>query len=177
MLSVSGTWRQRARALRFRFLRRVHRRGNRAWWSLDQVTVARGVAVGLFCGVLTPVAQIAFAIPAAIALRGNLLVAALSTLLAHPLTLPFAYLLAYRIGHGLTRPGIGDAEDIMISEAAIEHSLSVARWPSALIAWASEIALPFFLGLAILASLTGLLGYLTVQAVWAIAGAVRRNVP
>lgn len=180
MIAVIGThrfaraWRRRAKALRFRFLRRVHRRGKRSWWSLERTAVSRGVAVGLFFGILTPVAQIAFAVPTAIVLRGNVLVAALSTLLSNPFTLPFVYLLAFRIGSRLSSTG-DNIDDIAASELAAEKTLTIAQWPAALAEWASGIALPFFCGLVLLASAGSLIGYVVVQAAWSIAGAVRRS--
>ncbi|HUF73322.1 MAG TPA: DUF2062 domain-containing protein [Gammaproteobacteria bacterium] len=164
------------RLLRFRFLRRVHRRGNRVWWSFDRKTVSRGVAVGLFCGVLTPVAQIVFAIPSAIALRANLPAAALSTLAMNPITLPFVYLYAYRIGRLLaSQPDAELASDIAASEAATEQLFEISLWPTVLLDWASRIALPFLIGLMLLAFLAAALGYTAVQVTWSVSDAMQRR--
>ena len=54
-----------------------------ALWSFDRSSVARAVAIGLFFGVMTPVAQIVFATFAAIAFRANLLISAGSTLVSN----------------------------------------------------------------------------------------------
>jgi hypothetical protein len=154
--------------LRFRFLKRVHRPGRRSWWSFDRTSVARGVAVGLFFGVLVPVGQIVFAIPLAVAVRANVLVAALSTLVTNPLTLPFVYLGAYRIGTLLTAADEELADDLEASELAIDQSLEVTNWPSALLDWASSIALPFMLGLTLLALLASAIGFILVQVLWPV---------
>lgn len=152
--------------LRFRFLKRLHRPGRRDWWTFSRTSVARGVAVGLFFGVLIPVAQIVFAVAAGAALRANVLVAALSTLITNPVTLPFVYLGAYRIGTLLTVSDAEVAEDAQISELAAEQSLEVMHWPTALLDWSSSVALPFMLGLALLALFASALGFLLVQLLW-----------
>jgi uncharacterized protein (DUF2062 family) len=154
--------------IRFRFLKRVHRPGRRSWWSFDRIAVARGVAVGLFFGVLIPVAQIVFAISAAVALRANVLAAALSTLVTNPVTLPFVYLGAYRIGTLFSAADAEVAEDLEASALAAEQSLEVTHWPEALLDWTSSIALPFVLGLLLLAVAAALLGFVLAQLVWAV---------
>jgi uncharacterized protein (DUF2062 family) len=156
------------KSLRFRFLKRVHRPGRRRWWTFDRTTVARGVAVGLFFGVLIPVAQVVFAVAAAAALRANVLVAALSTLITNPFTLPFVYLGAYRIGALLTVADAEVAEDAVMSELAADQSLEVMHWPSALLEWSSSIAMPFMLGLTLLAIGVAATGFLLVQIFWRV---------
>lgn len=152
--------------LKFRFLKRVHRRGRRHWWSFDRTSIARGVAVGLFFGVLFPVAQSVFAISVAIVVRANVLAAVVSTLVTNPVTLPFVYLGAYRIGALFTVADAEVADDAEVSEQAAELSLEVTHWPTALLDWASSIALPFVLGLLLLAAAAALLGFLIVQLIW-----------
>jgi uncharacterized protein len=154
--------------IRFRFLKRVHRPGRRSWWSFDRFAVARGVAVGLFFGVLIPVAQIVFAISAAVAVRANVLAAALSTLVTNPVTLPFVYLGAYRIGTLFSSADAKVADDLEASALATEQSLEVTHWPEALLDWASSIALPFVLGLLLLAVAAAVLGFVLVQLVWTV---------
>jgi len=168
MKTLAGWFRNRVRLLRFRFLKRFHRPGRRSWWAFNRTTVARGLAIGLFFGVLLPVAQIVFAISAAIALRANVLVAALSTLVTNPVTLPFVYLLAYRIGAILTESDAGLVDDVAASEAAAEQSFEVTHWPDALLEWISNIALPFIIGLALLATLAALAGFLLVHVAWSL---------
>jgi uncharacterized protein len=70
-------------------LRPLHRRfADPALWTLNRRSVSRGVSLGIFFGILTPVAQILFASIAAIALRANLPIAAVSTLVSNPFTFP-----------------------------------------------------------------------------------------
>ena len=65
-----------------RWLRPVaHRLDDESLWHFDRGSVARAVAIGLFFGFLVPVAQFLLAIAAAIALRGNIAIAAAATVL------------------------------------------------------------------------------------------------
>ena len=55
-------------------------------WHFNRRAVARGVAVGAFFGLMIPVAQIPAAAIASLLLRGNLWIAAVSTLISNPFT-------------------------------------------------------------------------------------------
>ena len=67
-------------------------------WHVSRQGISLGVAIGVFFGVMVPIAQIPAAAAAAIVLRANLPAAALSTLVTNPLTFAPIYYLAYRIG-------------------------------------------------------------------------------
>jgi uncharacterized protein len=142
-----------------------HRLSDHALWALDRHSIARGVALGLFFGILTPVAQILFAAVVAIALRANLPVAAASTLITNPVTFPVIYYVAFRIGSSLIN-GHGHTADIAISEEAAEHALDVGGWFPTLVNWASSIGPPLLIGVLILAASVALTGFLLVHAGW-----------
>ena len=55
-------------------------------WHVNRRAVARGVAIGAFFGLMVPVAQIPAAAIASLLLRGNLWIAAVSTLVSNPFT-------------------------------------------------------------------------------------------
>jgi uncharacterized protein (DUF2062 family) len=171
--SVVNSLRTRWRSLRFRFLKRAHRPGRRSLWDFNRGSVSRGVAVGLFFGILTPVAQIVFATFVAVAVRGHLLTAAASTFITNPVTLPFVYYYAYRVGLLLTGRSADLDDDVAVSEAAAEEALDVTHWPTTLIEWASSIALPFLVGLVLSALVVATLGYVLVQAGWTVYEALR----
>ena len=61
-------------------------------------SVPRGVALGLFVGVIIPVHAHRVAALLAIPLRANVAMAAACTLVVNPLTIPPIYYAAYRIG-------------------------------------------------------------------------------
>lgn len=70
----------------------------RSLWQPTPRGVAIGLACGVFFGILIPFGQMLVAILAAALLRGNLFVAAAGTLVTNPLTAPFVYLGAHRLG-------------------------------------------------------------------------------
>ena len=61
-------------------------------------SVPRGVALGLFVGVIIPFMHTLLAALLAIPVRANIAVAAALTLIVNPLTIPPLYYAAYRIG-------------------------------------------------------------------------------
>ena len=69
-----------------------------ALWRLTNRSVPRGVALGLFVGVLIPVMHTVIAALFAIPTRANIAVTAAFTLVVNPLTIPPIYYAAYRIG-------------------------------------------------------------------------------
>jgi hypothetical protein len=162
-----------ARIERYPFLKRYHGRGG-ALLVPSRETVARGVGIGFFFGILTPVAQIVFALLAAIVLRGNLVVAVGSTLITNPFTLPFVYYFAYRVGFYVTGRGRSLETEVAAAEQAAEHAYRVADWIPTLLEWVSSIGFPLVIGVVALATTVGLCGYLTVHAVWGLVSAARR---
>ena len=70
-------------------------------WHVNRRSVARGVALGVFFGLMIPIAQIPAAAIASLMLRGNLWIAAVSTLVSNPLTYGPLYYFAYRLGAGV----------------------------------------------------------------------------
>jgi hypothetical protein len=169
---------------RYRFLKPFHHRArDHTLWAWNRDAVARAVAIGLFFGILTPVAQIVFAIIAAIALRANVAVAAASTLITNPFILPLVYYAAYRVGLLLTgRVGGAVAvseeaqalADIAESEEAAARALDVTDWVPTLLDWATSIGPPLLVGVLTLAVSAALIGFLLVHAVWASLARLRR---
>lgn len=70
----------------------------RSLWQPTPRGVGIGLACGVFFGILIPFGQMLVAILAAALLRGNLFLAALGTLITNPLTVPFVYVGAHRLG-------------------------------------------------------------------------------
>lgn len=73
-------------------------------WHMNRRSVTRGVGVGLFFGVLIPVAHTLVAVAAAIPTRSNAIVAAVSTWAVNPITLPPLIIGAHRLGAWLIAP-------------------------------------------------------------------------
>ena len=71
----------------------------REWlWRMNRRAVASGVALGVFVGLIVPVAQMPVAAAGALLMRANLPAAALATLVSNPLTVAPIYWLAHRTG-------------------------------------------------------------------------------
>lgn len=152
-----------------RFLRPFARHlEHHALWQFNRRSVAGGVAVGLFFGLLIPFAQIFFAALAAVSLRVNLPAAAFSTLVSNPLTFPPIYYVAWRLGDFLTG---GKAVAQAVIETDIEQVVTVQQgevigWFPNLVLWLQSVGLPLALGLFLLAVIGALVGYLLVSGIW-----------
>lgn len=138
-------------------------------WQFNRRSVAGGVAVGLFFGLLIPFAQIFVAALVAVALRVNLPTAAFCTLISNPLTFPAIYYFAYKLGDFLT--GSEDVVAEVVIETDIEVAITVQQgevsgWIPNLILWVETVGLPLALGLLVMASVASLLGYVLVSGIW-----------
>jgi uncharacterized protein (DUF2062 family) len=144
-------------------------------WQSNRRTVAGGLAVGLFFGILSPFAQILLAAIGAIVLRVNLPVAAFATLLTNPLTVPPLYYAAYRIGNFFTASdaGIKDLADSGTAQSYYGQLSDVLRSFPLFIEWALSFGLPLMLGLAIIATVSAVLGYFTVSLLWQLSVRLR----
>lgn len=128
-----------------------------ALWHWSRRGVALGVALGVFFGLLIPVAQIPVTAVAAVVLRANLPAAAASTLVTNPVTFAPLYIAAYHLGAWVTGEKVAAAAVANAAPAAGDITL-----------WARIIGLgrPLLVGLAILAVSTGLATYLLINLLW-----------
>jgi uncharacterized protein len=136
-------------------------------WHFSRRGVAVGVALGVFFGLLIPVAQIPFAAGFAVLLRANVPAAIGSTLVTNPVTFAPIYVLAYRLGAAiLGEPQPAEADiPTELMEAPDDEDPVVGWWARA---WSalSSLGRPLLLGLAILASGTGVATYLLISLAW-----------
>lgn len=143
---------------------------DRPWlWHLNRRSVALGVAVGLFFGLLIPVAQVLFAGAAALVVRANLPVAVVSTLISNPLTFAPIYLLAYQLGAAL----LGQPADTDPTSAVADATVAGLPFFERAIEWLGEIGRPLIVGLTIVAVAGATLGYVAVHGGWRLAVAMR----
>lgn len=133
-------------------------------WHINRRAVSRGVAMGVFFGLMIPIAQIPAAAMASLVLRGNLWIAAVSTLVSNPLTYGPIYYFAYRLGAGVIgarTPADLTPEDV---EAPIRMIDSLAQaW-----AWVTGIGQPLLVGMIIMAVTGSIIGYWSAQLFWRI---------
>ena len=167
--------RQRLRAL---LPRREQIEGNRylrwlaTWlthpslWRWSRRSVALGVALGVFFGLLIPLAQIPVTAVAAVALRANLPAAAASTFVTNPVTFGPLYYAAWRLGNWLTgTPETASTPEAYAPPAAMEADDDDA--PDAPL-WRRIVrqSKPLFVGLSFLALAAGLIAYLIIDLLW-----------
>ncbi len=138
--------------------------GHHNLWHLHRRSVAGGVAIGLFSGLIPGPLQIMTAVILTIVFRVNLPVAALTTLYTNPLTIVPLYYVAYRLGALLTLTDIQQHEPSILSMA----DKGWADWIPALLDWMIALGKPLAVGLPLLAIALAGLGYLLVDQAWRI---------
>ena len=131
-------------------------------WHLNRHSVAGGVAVGLFAGLVPGPLQMLSAAALAIPLRVNLPVALLTTLYTNPLTIVPLYLLAYEYGALLLGEN-GRSANLRVFEMDWAHVLDSMR---ALLDWTLSLGPPLLAGLVALALTLAAIGYFAVQIAW-----------
>ncbi|MBS3960736.1 MAG: DUF2062 domain-containing protein [Sandarakinorhabdus sp.] len=135
-------------------------------WRFNRRAVACGAALGLFAAFAIPVAQTPFAALFAVGVRANLPVAALSTFVTNPLSVPFLYYLAYLVGRTVLQMKSNSVFAIAPDAGLFERTLN----------WIITLAGPTYVGLLIFAVVGAAIGYLGVQIGWRIwVGRKRRR--
>jgi uncharacterized protein (DUF2062 family) len=132
-------------------------------WHISRRGIAMGLAIGVFFGLLVPIAQIPFAALTALILRANIPAAIGSTLITNPFTFAPVYFAAYHLGEWLLGRGSEIAAgDLEIEKAAGQASTGFTAW----LELVSSIGVPLALGLAILATVLSILIYFAVHWTW-----------
>ncbi|WP_374344188.1 DUF2062 domain-containing protein [Azonexus sp.] len=168
-METQGFWRnwlpQRRQLLASRWLRWLMPWLARpALWRWSRRGVALGVGIGVFFGLLIPLAQIPLSAAAAVVLRANLPAAAASTLVTNPLTMGPVYYGAYRLGGWLTGESSLPAETpagAAGDAGTLDRIMALGR--------------PLLLGLSVMACLAGFLAWLLVDLFWRLRSAWRRR--
>ena len=144
---------------------------SRPWlWHFDRRHVAAGASIGVFCGFIVPIGQIALALLIAMALRANLPVAAMATLVSNPLTYAPIAVLAYQTGAAL----LGEtAEPARAAELQLDPFGEKRGWGERIAA----IGRPLFAGLAVFAVVGAAIAWLLVQLVWSMATSAHKRDP
>ncbi|MBU0689976.1 MAG: DUF2062 domain-containing protein [Gammaproteobacteria bacterium] len=130
-------------------------------WHITRRGVALGVALGIFFGLLVPVAQIPLSAAAAVLLRANLPSAIASTLVTNPITFAPIYYGAYHIGTALIGNG-SPPPDFEAAQTQEQDSGEAGSW----IVRITALGKPLLLGLLIVACSAGVLTYLLIMGVW-----------
>jgi uncharacterized protein (DUF2062 family) len=132
-------------------------------WHLHRRSVAGGVAIGLFCGLIPGPLQMISAALFAVLLRVNLPVALITTLYTNPFTIVPLYLTAYELG-----AWVSGAHGVAVVQPAFPelhwHNLLYELW-----GWMVKLGEPLLVGLPLLAVSLALIGYVAVRLAWRFA--------
>lgn len=133
-------------------------------WHLHRRSVAGGVAVGLFCGLIPGPFQMLAAAILAILFRVNLPVALIMTLYTNPFTIIPLYLVAYEIGSFF----VTDTHHAVVD---FEFDWGTTPWREfipAFVHWMESMGQAFLIGLPLLAIGLAIIGYFAVRAFWRV---------
>ncbi|MEZ5659652.1 MAG: DUF2062 domain-containing protein [Burkholderiaceae bacterium] len=153
------------------------RLGHPRLWHINRRGIAMALSIGLFFGLLIPVAQIPLAAIAAVLLRANIPVAVCSTLVTNPVTFAPIYIFAYQLGAViLGEPHHAVAPPIELPQSTELSSLTDLDIPDpGLFAWLAgwwdsliSAGKPLIVGLATLATVAGMSSYVLVSWSWRI---------
>src|SRR3954465_1425621 len=139
-------------AARFGFLLRHHN-----LWHLHRRSVAGGVAVGMFAGLIPGSNPVQFTVAAMLAVlfRVNLPIAMIVTLYSNPFTIVPLYYLAFKLGQLV----LFDTQATMPDLAFDFEGKGFREWIPALIDWLGSIGKPLLIGIPLLALLLAALSY------------------
>ena len=130
-------------------------------WHLNRHSVAGGVAVGMFSGLVPGPLQMLSAALLAIPLRVNLPVALATTLYTNPFTIGPLYVLAYFIGKLIIS---GEGKVLSPPPEFVWSQLGDSL--QAFLRWSMSMGTPLAVGLLALALCLAALGYACVQIGW-----------
>ncbi len=133
-------------------------------WHLHRRSVAGGVAIGMFCGLVPGPLQILSAALFAIVFRVNLPVAMIMTLYTNPLTILPLYYIAYKLGLSVTGSDSAAPPPLDLNL----FDLPVMEWMPAIADWFALMGKPFAVGLILLGLILAVAGYLLVLAAWRV---------
>jgi len=132
-------------------------------WHLHRRSVAGGLAIGLFTGLIPGPLQILAGAALAIALRVNLPAMVVGTFWTNPLTIVPIYILAYNIGSLVL--GMG-AVDALPQQPVMPYDHAWLDRLPALWHWITGMGKPLALGLLLLGVAVSIVGYFAVRGAW-----------
>ena len=136
-------------------------------WHLHRRSVAGGVAIGLFCGLIPGPFQMIGSALLAVLFRVNLPVALITTLYTNPFTIVPLYLLAYKIGAWVSGAQGG---------VTVQPSFPELHWQDMmreLWNWMVMLGEPLLIGLPLLAVGLAIIGYFLVRVAWRVAAILK----
>jgi uncharacterized protein len=147
-----------------RWLRPVaHRILAPSLWRFNRRSVPRGVALGVFSGILFPFAHMFLAAILALPLRANVPTAVGVTLLNNPVTIGPLLFAAYHVGHW-----------VLHFDRHVGHQIAQnVKANEGMLHWLAQGGPPLIVGLLIIAVGASLAGYFGTSLVWRLRVARR----
>lgn len=133
-------------------------------WHLHRRSVAGGVAVGLFAGLIpgsNPVQFLAAAL-LAVGLRVNLPISVAVTLYSNPFTIVPLYYIAFQLGQLAMRRGGNEMPELALGL----QGMALREWMSGFFDWLASVGKPLLVGVPLLAVLLAACGYVLVDWTW-----------
>ena len=145
-------------------------------WHMSRRGIALGAGIGVFFGLLIPVAQIPVSAVVAVLLRANVPTAVASTLVTNPVTFAPVYYAAWRLGNILlggpaVRPPLPPAP--AAASGTDEPTVVQGSWLQRSWLGLRQVGKPLLLGLLLFACGFGVLVFLLVHGLWRLQ--VRRK--
>ena len=137
-------------------------------WHLHRRSVAGGVAIGLFCGLIPGPVQMIGSTLLAVLFRVNLPVALISTLYTNPFTIVPLYALAYEMGAWVS----GAHSGVPVVHLSFPE-LHWHNWIHELWDWIRTLGKPLLIGLPLLAASLAIIGYFAVRVAWRVTVVLR----
>lgn len=135
-------------------------------WHLHRRSVAGGVAVGLFAGLIpgsNPV-QFLAATLLAVTFKVNLPIAVVVTLYSNPFTIVPLYYTAFKLGEFVLWRGNGELPAMALSL----QGKGFSEWLPAALDWLASAGKPLLVGLPLLACALAFLGYVLMDWAWRV---------
>lgn len=133
-------------------------------WHLHRRSVAGGVAVGLFAGLIPGSNPVQFTAAAllAIGFQVNLPIAVFVTLYSNPFTIVPLYYAAFKLGQLVMLESNNGLSPLAFSL----EGKGFSEWLPAVLNWLSSVGKPLLIGLPLLALLLAVAGYFLVDWAW-----------
>jgi len=135
--------------------------GHHNLWHLHRRSVAGGVAVGMFAGLIPGPLQMLSAAIISTLLRVNLPVAVFTTFYTNPFTIVPIYLLAYKVGGFVT----GHRGEALPHLGFDWHGNWLDALP-AFLHWMAALGMPLAVGLVLLGCILTPVSYFLVRGLW-----------
>lgn len=137
-------------------------------WRFNRRSVPRGVALGLFVGVMIPLAHFIVATIIAVFVRANIPAALAATFIGFPAIYVFIAAAAYKLGPWLLHV------DQLTNVAPIAGTMQATEFDH-LLQMVTSKGLPIAFGLFVIATVVSALGYLVTGFLWRIRVAKKRQ--